>query len=103
MYCMNANLGKVVLLAVLLVFLLCPPYRPLRWSKVVWIVDGDTIILDNKEHVRLIGIDAPEKKEPYYRRATRFLIKLAKGKRVRLEFDRENRDKFGRLLAYVYL
>jgi len=86
------------------------------------VIDGDTLKLSNGEKVRLIGIDTPEK---YYgkkllrdakkdrkdirtiqemgNRATRFVKEFIAGKRVRLEFDIEKRDRYGRLLAYVYL
>lgn len=85
-------------------------------------VDGDTLKLNNSEKVRLIGIDTPEASynPKLYRdarrtgqdvqtiralgkRATLFTKQLVEGKRVRLEFDVQPRDRYGRLLAYVYL
>ena len=85
-------------------------------------VDGDTLKLENGERVRLIGIDTPEmhESEKLYRdsarskqdistiqklgrRAYEFTKNLVEGKRVSLEFDVEKHDKYGRLLAYVYL
>lgn len=85
-------------------------------------VDGDTIILQTGERVRLIGIDTPELHESnkLYRDAERteqdtstiqklgrlsyeFTKNLVEGKRVSLEFDVEKYDKYDRLLAYVYL
>ncbi|MDP2860117.1 MAG: thermonuclease family protein [bacterium] len=86
------------------------------------IIDGDTLCLENGERVRLTGVDTPESKvnaklkrdskrtsKDYEtiittgREAAEFTKKLANGKRVRLEFDVEKRDKYNRLLAYVYL
>lgn len=86
------------------------------------VVDGDTLVLENGERVRLIGIDTPEVHESNKlykdsrttgqdvkaiqdlgRRASDFTKKLVEGKRVSLEFDVERRDKYGRMLAYVYL
>lgn len=86
------------------------------------VVDGDTILLANGERVRLIGIDTPEMHESnkLYRDARRtrrdvetirklgkqsylFTKDLLEGKKVRLEFDVERRDRYGRLLAYVFL
>jgi len=70
--------------------------------------DGDTIgvILNGrKEKVRLIGIDALEiKQKPWGTRAKKHLEKLltASNRTVILEFDVERRDKYGRLLCYVY-
>jgi len=85
-------------------------------------VDGDTLVLESAERVRLIGIDTPEMhmSNKLYREAKRtktdiqtimtlgrkayeFTRNLVEGKRVRLEFDVERYDKYGRLLCYVYL
>lgn len=74
------------------------------------VVDGDTIRLVGGETVRLIGVDAPESVkplspvEPYGPEASAFLETLIRehGYRVRLEFDTRLRDKYGRLLAYVW-
>ena len=77
--------------------------------KVVRVVDGDTIILNNGERVRLIGVDTTEKSHPlkpieyFSEEATKFTRELLEGEEVRLEYDTERRDKYGRLLAYVYL
>ena len=77
-----------------------------------YVIDGDTIIViidRKKEKVRLIGVDTPEKdgpytkEEPFNKEASDFTKRLVKGKRVRLEYDWQKRDKYGRLLAYVYL
>jgi micrococcal nuclease len=70
------------------------------------VYDGDTIRLANGEKVRYIGIDTPEfgeEIEYFAVEAAQANRKLVKGKKVRLEFDQEKRDKYGRLLAYVYV
>ena len=75
-------------------------------------VDGDTIIVNiagQKERVRLIGVDTPETKHPrkpvqrYGKEAYNFTWRMAEGKKVRLEFDQNQRDRYKRLLAYVFL
>lgn len=77
--------------------------------KVKRVIDGDTILLQNGERVRYIGVNAPEVDhspkgaEPLGREAKEANRRLVEGKRVRLEFDAERRDKYGRLLAYVFL
>jgi len=81
--------------------------------QVVTVTDGDTIwvccLNGQREKVRYIGIDAPETQHPvkgvqeYGHEAKAANRKLVDGKMVRLEFDVGRRDKYGRLLAYVYL
>jgi micrococcal nuclease len=76
------------------------------------VVDGDTIIVDmngKQERVRLIGVDTPETVHPqkpveyFGKEASEFTKSMVEGKKVRLEYDWQDRDKYGRLLAYVYL
>jgi micrococcal nuclease len=73
------------------------------------IVDGDTIQLESGEMVRYLGIDSPELStrdsgpEFYAREAARYNKKLVFMKKVRLEFDIEKKDQYGRLLAYVFV
>jgi endonuclease YncB( thermonuclease family) len=77
--------------------------------RVIRILDGDTIVLDNGEHVRLIGVDTTEKSHPlkpveyFSEEATIFIKDLLEGQQVTLEYDTEKRGKYGRLLAYIYL
>ena len=73
------------------------------------VVDGDTIEVSGGERVRLIGIDTPETHDPnrpagcFGAEASRFTASvLAPGTPVRLVGDAEQRDRYGRLLAYVY-
>ena len=79
--------------------------------EVVRIVDGDTVrIMHNgtEESVRLIGGDTPETVHPtkpvefYGVEASNFTKNLLRGERVFLRFGKEERDKYGRLLAFVY-
>jgi len=76
------------------------------------VVDGDTILIEidgKEERIRLIGVDTPETVHPekpveyFGKEASEFTKNMAEGKSVRLEFDLYKRDKYGRLLAYVYL
>jgi micrococcal nuclease len=78
--------------------------------KITRVVDGDTIEIspsvDGKDTVRLIGIDAPEeassgcRAQPLAQDATD-QASLWEGQRVKLEFDKDRTDQYGRLLAYV--
>jgi endonuclease YncB( thermonuclease family) len=67
------------------------------------VFDGDTVQLDDAEVVRLLGIDTPERGEPFYARATTYLAARVKNRNVRIEFDRTRRDTYKRLLAFIWL
>ena len=82
-----------------------------REGRVVRVVDGDTIrvVVDGREEpVRYIGVDTPESVKPgspvecFAKAASAENRRLVGGGRVRLETDAEERDRYGRLLAYVY-
>lgn len=79
-------------------------YRSVRF-----VYDGDTILLGGGDSLRYIGIDAPEidrkggKSGFMAQAAMDFNIKLVKGARVKIEYDRERKDQYGRRLAYVFL
>ena len=79
-------------------------------ARVLRVVDGDTIRvrLDGREEtVRYIGVDTPETKKPgspvecYGKKASAFTEKVLAGEDVTLELDVEERDRYGRTLAYV--
>ena len=73
------------------------------------VVDGDTVVLENGQKVRLLGIDAPEMEREgqpadfLAHKAKQVLAELVEGKRVRLEYDRLRYDRYGRTLAYLFL
>jgi micrococcal nuclease len=76
------------------------------------VVDGDTIIVrlrGDDVRVRLTGVDSPESVKPdtpvqcFALAASHFTTSRLTGKRIRLEFDVERYDRFGRTLAYVWL
>ena len=72
-------------------------------SKVERVIDGDTIVLDDGRTVRYIGMDTPERGDQYYDEATEANRRLVDGKKVKLELDVEEKDRYGRTLAYVYV
>jgi micrococcal nuclease len=80
-------------------------------ARVVRVVDGDTILVSvdgREERVRYIGVDTPETVKPgapvecFGKKASARNKALVAGRRVRLVRDAEERDRYGRLLAYVY-
>lgn len=81
-------------------------------ARVVRVTDGDTIRVEvdgRSERVRYIGIDTPETRhsprgpQPFAEEASEANRRLVAGREVRLVFDVSERDRYGRLLAYVYL
>lgn len=81
-------------------------------AQVLRVVDGDTIQVrlddGDVERVRYIGIDTPESVKPntpvqcFAKKASHFNQSLVEGRSVTLRLDAEQRDRYGRLLAYVY-
>ncbi len=114
-----ALLAGLILLIANRTSLLDMPHEQLTASqpglfRVLEVADGDTITVDMngvKETVRFIGVDTPETHDPrkpvqcFGRAAAAFTKDLLDGKEVRLEADplNTNRDRYGRLLRYVYL
>jgi micrococcal nuclease len=77
-------------------------------ATVARVVDGDTIVLRGGERVRYIGMDTPESVKPgtpvqcFAKAASHENQQLVAGERVRLRYDAEHEDRYGRTLAYVY-
>ncbi len=102
-------LGPRIILSLLL--LLAISFTPCfaKEYTVSKVIDGDSIVLETGEQVRYLGIDAPEMGKQdggpqfYAREATAFNKQLVLLKKVRLEFDEEKHDAYGRLLAYVFV
>ena len=79
-------------------------------ARVTAVIDGDTVdavVAGRTERVRLLGVDTPETVDPtepigcYGPEAAAFTARRLTGRAVRLRFDRQRRDRYGRLLAYV--
>ena len=75
------------------------------------VVDGDTVVLENGDHLRLVGIMAPKlslgrdwfEDQPLARAARRHLAALVRGRSVTPAFGGARRDRHGRLLAHLFL
>jgi endonuclease YncB( thermonuclease family) len=93
--------------AIIAICSLCffPAHAKIITGRVVKIADGDTLtVLDrlNRQHkVRLIGIDAPERKQPFSTISRQHLANLVFGKKVRVEWYK--RDHYQRVLGKVLL
>lgn len=82
---------------------------PLERAVVARVVDGDTIVLANGERVRYLSVDTPETVHPtkpvqcYGPEASSRNKELVGGKTVELLADKQDRDRYGRLLRYVFV
>lgn len=89
----------------LIFLLLLLPFSTLAGEltgKVVHVSDGDSMIVlanGTEQRVRMHGIDAPERKQPYNRKARQSLAELVAGKTVTVQYDKE--DKYGRIVGKV--
>ena len=109
----KAKQVKVIALTIFLCITGLSAVRGRDWGKVTAVYDGDTIQVrldtGESEKVRLIGIDTPEMGDE--REMVRFQAETAKrftyytiyGEKIRLTYDWDKRDEYGRLLAYVWL
>lgn len=73
------------------------------------VVDGDTLLLEGGERVRLLGVDTPETVKPdtpvqfLGPEASAFTKQMVEGRQVTLVFDKERYDRYHRILAFVYV
>ena len=72
-------------------------------ARVARVYDGDTVLLEDGRKVRYLGINAPESQEPLSRKAKGRNEELVLRKVVRLEYEQERGDRYGRLLAWVHV
>ena len=91
----------------LLLFVLVLPGRTLAAETVQFLslIDGDSMLVEyqgRSQMVRLIGVDAPERGQEYGTNAKTHALRFCYGKTLKLEFDKQRKDRYGRLLAYVY-
>ena len=88
-----------------------PDYTEADFRVVNHVINGNTLVMENGERIRLIGLDTPETRhsnktiDHFGKEATAFTERLVEGKRVRLQFDfsQGQRDRYGHTLAYVFL
>ncbi len=99
----------VLLLLVAALGLGCESQRATHTKRCIRVIDGDTILLEGDERVRLIGLDAPELHHPskpvqyFAREASDFVERMLEGREVRLEYGQTRQDRYGRTLAYVFI
>ncbi|MCK4223588.1 MAG: thermonuclease family protein [candidate division Zixibacteria bacterium] len=89
-----------VLVVALLVFIFYPRHEGWKVEKVF---DGDSVLLESGETVRYIGIDTPEEGESFFWEAVKANQEMVGGGKISLEYDIEKQDKWGRILAYVWV
>lgn len=67
------------------------------------IIDGDTVVIEGGDHVRLLGIDCDEKGKTCYKAANTRIEELTLGKKAVLEWESEDKDQYGRKLRYIII
>ncbi len=80
-----------------------PPRYETQQTIVTKVVDGDTIVIEGGQRVRLLNIDTRERGENCYKEAKEILEDLVLLKNVSLERDVDDKDRYGRLLRHVYV
>jgi micrococcal nuclease len=95
-------MNKVIFLQVILLCVIVGCIQQVTTISGVEIIDGDTFRLANGDTVRLIGIDAPELSQPGGEVSREYLAHLLLGNPITLEKGYEDRDKYNRLLRFVY-
>ena len=94
---------QYIIICLISLFLYSPALADTLQGKVVKIADGDTVtVVDDsgkKHRIRLAGIDAPEKDQPYGDVSTQGLVELVSGKTVTIEY--EKRDRYKRIIGKV--
>ncbi|MBO8155574.1 MAG: thermonuclease family protein [Bacillaceae bacterium] len=103
---------SIILIIMILILSSCTKGAPDIEAFVTRVIDGDTVHVQfngEEETVRLLLIDTPETNhpskpvQPYGREATDYARQVLENKTVMLELGTEKRDKYGRMLAYVYI
>jgi micrococcal nuclease len=67
------------------------------------VIDGDTAELTGGDRLRLLSLDTPEKGEKFSEQATALFNRLVSGKPVRIEYAGNRRDRYGRILGYLFV
>ncbi|MEE9555147.1 MAG: thermonuclease family protein, partial [candidate division Zixibacteria bacterium] len=110
-------IASAVMIILALIFLLFPVTFEKNGSKydyktteprysvltVMHVIDGDSFILSDSSRARLIGLDTPEKGQPIFKEAKLFAESVLTGASIRLEYDLEPYDTYGRRLVYLFL
>lgn len=97
----------IIIIAALFAIHSFVPKGEIRYEKektiVTEVIDGDTIVIAGGQRVRLLNIDARERGEECYSEAKQRLEEIVLMKNIILEREKENYDKYGRLLRHIYL
>jgi len=91
-----------------MVYLLAGTANAAQLQRVSKVIDGDTVILENGDHIRFIGVNTPElghgkfKDEPLANQARLYVKRKIEGRNIELRGEPPRRDKYGRRLAHIY-
>lgn len=97
--------NAIISVTILVILHVLPAFANAENVRFLNIIDGDSLLVEYEgysQEVRLIGIDAPEWGQEYGTQAKAHAMSFCYGYSLRLEFDKGRKDRYGRLLAYVY-
>lgn len=98
--------NRLFILCLLFALFACPALSSAaQTARFLALIDGDSMLVEYKgrsREIRLIGIDAPEWGQEYGSQAKAYALKICYGHDLRLEFDKDRKDRYGRLLVYAY-
>ena len=104
---MRAKAVSLIVLAIVVagysIYISLPQKYEIQETVVTKVVDGDTLVIEGGQRVRLLNIDTRERGENCYAEAKKRLEELALLKNVTLERDKEDKDRYDRLLRHVYV
>lgn len=88
------------LTSLIIYYSITAPAPTLTTAQVTKIIDGDTIQLNDSSRVRLLGINTPEKNQPFHEQAKQFLASQVENQTIQIESH--GNDKYSRTLAHVF-
>ncbi len=100
----KALIGLIILILFSFIYFLVDLGENSLEEKIVTkIIDGDTVIVEGGENIRLLGIDCDERGKKCYDEAKNYLEENLLNKKVSLESDLEDKDRYERSLRYIFL
>ena len=100
----KALIGLIILILFSFIYFLVDLEENSLEEKIVTkIIDGDTVIVEGGENIRLLGIDCDERGKKCYDKAKNYIEEILLNQKILLKSDAEDKDRYGRSLRYIFL